>query len=856
MSGERFAVAAGRFAEFFRELDGAFAERSDVVCQLGLALLAREHVLVTGPPGTAKSQLASAVLGRVLGEQTRRPSLYARQFTESTVQTDLVGPIDFKTLMETGRTEHFTDEGMLGAVHAFLDEVFDGRDMLLRTTLNVLHERELKQGTKTSAGRIECAVMTTNRYLAEVLETQRETLLAFVDRIAFVGFVPRGFADPSHLPRVLRHQLAGGFAKLRGVLTIEDLDVLQDAADAVVVPDALADRLATLLALLDDELAAAARADASFLPTRYLSTRTAVRSARILRAICLWDRLMHAPERALVVRPDDFALLRLHLTLAGPNAVDAAKLAARESDPRERRQLAIVRTERDAFDRCLKRLPPPPPEPVVVPVDVAALQRKVESAQSATAGPASFVEAARELAEAAASARPGAQAAAAALEQVIAATCTRVLKAGLLPGAERDGDPVETASRLASLADELEHPPVSSRRHAVWLRGRARALLEELVAVGGVAEPTTAAAPSPRNAAARIARIEAIAGLRARLIAAGAGEPDAPGPDWNALVDRLEDELVPLADEPFREATANALRSSSGGGGDLAELLPSMAAALGEVAALGARLQALRDPATPAAPPTSSKLEREVVGRRLSPIVAAFFARLDVADRRSLTDRIVELLTLLEKAGVARSVSAKEVLGWVAGALVRAEEKREPPARAPSGLGGYRALRSAEERIPVLYLLVELSLRVEPRLAAPADAPDAWVASAASLIGSLPRELCDRIGTLDLRRVDRALTYLEGWWREVETELSVPGLDAKTRLDRLAQSDIQRVLGDEQGLTRFALELRLVRELLPEHAPVAERLRGRAHALHAATRSVRVQLLGARSDAAWAELLH
>ena len=117
------------------------------------------------------------------------------------MQTDLVGPIDFKTLMETGRTEHFTDEGMLGAVHAFLDEVFDGRDMLLRSTLNVLHERELKQGTKTTRGAIECALMTTNRYLAEVLESSRETLLAFVDRVAFVSFVPKGFADVGQLRR-------------------------------------------------------------------------------------------------------------------------------------------------------------------------------------------------------------------------------------------------------------------------------------------------------------------------------------------------------------------------------------------------------------------------------------------------------------------------------------------------------------------------------------------------------------------------------------------------------------------------------------------------------------------------------
>ena len=47
---------------------------------------------------------------------------------------------DFKVLTETGRTEHLTEEGMLGSVHAFLDEIFDGRDMLLRSILNVLHE--------------------------------------------------------------------------------------------------------------------------------------------------------------------------------------------------------------------------------------------------------------------------------------------------------------------------------------------------------------------------------------------------------------------------------------------------------------------------------------------------------------------------------------------------------------------------------------------------------------------------------------------------------------------------------------------------------------------------------------------
>lgn len=263
---KRFEAASARFVEFFAELGKTFVEREELLAQIALALLGREHVLMTGPPGTAKSGLASAVLRRVIDESSRMPSLFARQFTESTVQTDLVGPINFKTLMDTGRTEHFTDEGMLGSVHAFLDEVFDGRDMLLRSTLNVLQERELKQGGQTTRGRIECALMTTNRYLAEVLEGSRETLLAFVDRIAFVSFVPKSFASPLSLAGVLKKQLRAGNA-LYADLTIQDLDVLQAAVDEVVVPDHVCDSLSKLLGALDVEFAAAERSDPHFLPT-------------------------------------------------------------------------------------------------------------------------------------------------------------------------------------------------------------------------------------------------------------------------------------------------------------------------------------------------------------------------------------------------------------------------------------------------------------------------------------------------------------------------------------------------------------------------------------------------------------
>jgi MoxR-like ATPase len=353
-----FTEAALAFRGFFVELRDAFLERESLFTQIELALLCREHCLIHGPPGTAKSAVANAVLGRIVDEKTNRPSLFAKQLAENTVQTDLIGPVDFKVLTETGRTEYLTEEGMLGAVHAFLDEVFDGRDMLLRSILNVLHERELKHGRKVTAGRCECALMTSNRYLSEVLQRSPETLQAFADRISFICFTPRGFARKQSRAQMLWRANTDQRPPLHERLTLQQLDILQGAVAAVQVPALVTEGLEVLADTLERELLTQVTRLPDYVPTKYFSQRTMVKALWALKAAVVRDRIYKRPERRLVADVSDLAQLDSFFLLAGPRGDELELLLKAAVDPRERAQLEIIRVEHKAFDEALAKVRP------------------------------------------------------------------------------------------------------------------------------------------------------------------------------------------------------------------------------------------------------------------------------------------------------------------------------------------------------------------------------------------------------------------------------------------------------------------------------------------------------------------
>lgn len=159
-----------KFVAIERELNAVFLEREEVVRGLLVGLLARQHVLLLGPPGTAKSALVENLCDRIGGTYFRW--LLSRTSTPE----ELFGPISLRAL-ERDKYERVTTGKLPEAHIAFLDEIFKSNSAVLNSMLSVLNERLFFNNGNPVQVPLEFAVGASNE-----LPEDREELGALWDR--------------------------------------------------------------------------------------------------------------------------------------------------------------------------------------------------------------------------------------------------------------------------------------------------------------------------------------------------------------------------------------------------------------------------------------------------------------------------------------------------------------------------------------------------------------------------------------------------------------------------------------------------------------------------------------------------
>lgn len=127
-----------KFQALSQDLNTALIERQAAIQNALLALVTREHFLMLGPPGTAKSMLVNALHERIDGANKFRLLMAA-----DTVRDELFGPVDLVAYADRGQYTRIAHHTLDKAHIAFLDEVYKSNSYILNALLSIMNERIL-----------------------------------------------------------------------------------------------------------------------------------------------------------------------------------------------------------------------------------------------------------------------------------------------------------------------------------------------------------------------------------------------------------------------------------------------------------------------------------------------------------------------------------------------------------------------------------------------------------------------------------------------------------------------------------------------------------------------------------------
>ncbi|HWM86225.1 MAG TPA: AAA family ATPase [Kofleriaceae bacterium] len=137
--GSESARLGAQFQEVARTLNAHFLDKQEIIRLLIISAIAGEHLVLIGPPGTAKSAIIR-MFARLL--DARYFEYLLTRFTEP---NELFGPVDIKEFRE-GRYVRRSENMLPSAEIVFLDEIFKSNSAILNSLLTIINERKFTSG--------------------------------------------------------------------------------------------------------------------------------------------------------------------------------------------------------------------------------------------------------------------------------------------------------------------------------------------------------------------------------------------------------------------------------------------------------------------------------------------------------------------------------------------------------------------------------------------------------------------------------------------------------------------------------------------------------------------------------------
>lgn len=214
------ADVAKRLREGARALEAQFLGKEEVIRLLFVSAIAGEHMVMVGPPGTAKSALARGFAGVV---DAKYFDYLLTRFTEP---NEIFGPVDIQAFRQGSYRRRV--QGMLPEAEVvFLDEIFKANSAILNSLLTLLNARRFTHGNQS------LRVPLISMFAASNEVPTDDALTALFDR--FLLRVRVDYLDSYHFRGLLqkgvdlevKHLEVGDAAPQRPVVTAQELLGLQ-----------------------------------------------------------------------------------------------------------------------------------------------------------------------------------------------------------------------------------------------------------------------------------------------------------------------------------------------------------------------------------------------------------------------------------------------------------------------------------------------------------------------------------------------------------------------------------------------------------------------------------------------------